>query len=189
VPPGEGDDHDANALLEANELGSDPAELVELLDSGIGIVQAAAARVLGANGVREAVEPLRRLAGDRTAEETARVQAALALGRLGDDSGREVLHELVRLDPEAGPAPLQAAAALARLGDPSGFPVVRAALESPNRLTATVAAKQLHAFVPFGDDVYEAFERALARPEPQVTGEARAQLAAIDSDRARELLR
>ena len=46
TPPGEGDDVDARALLEANGLGSGPAELVELLGSDLGIVQAAAARGL-----------------------------------------------------------------------------------------------------------------------------------------------
>ncbi len=173
VAPAEGGDHDARALLDANDLGSDP---VELLGCDVGIVQAAAARTLGANGAREAIEPLRRLARDRSAEEVARVQAGLALARLGDDEGADVLRELIRLDPETGPAALEAAGALAQLGDPSGFGVVRQALDSPNRLTAMVAAKQLWAFAGLGVDLREAYERALAR-EPQVAGEARAQLA------------
>jgi HEAT repeat protein len=151
-------------------------------------VQAAAARTLGAAGAREAVEPLRRLASDLTAEEIAQVQAWLALARLGEDDGPDGVRGLLRLNPEAGPAPLQAAAALAQLGDASGYAVVRRALDSPNRLTAMVAAKQLHAFARLDVDVYEGFERALARPEPQVAGEARAQLEAIGSPRARELL-
>ena len=66
-------------------------------------MQAAAARVLGARGEHEAIEPLRRLAADRSAEETARVQAAYALARLGVDEGHARLHELLRLNPAAGP--------------------------------------------------------------------------------------
>ena len=144
--------------------------------------------MLGAEGAREAIPPLERLAGDRAAEETARVQAALALGRLGVDEGRNVLLELLQVDPATGPAPLQAAAALAQLGDASGFAVIRSALESPNRLTAMVACKQLHAFVPLDVDAYEAFERALTRPEPPVVGEALAQLEALGTARALALL-
>ena len=184
VPPEQGDDHDARALLEANGLESGPAELVELLDSGIGIVQAAAARVLGADGVREAIPQLERLARDQTAEETARVQAAYALARLGVDEGHDLLRELVGLDPEAGPAAVQAAAALAALGDPAGFDVERRALESSNQLTAMVAAKQLHAFADLDVDLDDAWARVLQRPERPVVGEALAQLAALPAERA-----
>ena len=184
VPPGQGDDHDARALLDANGLDSGPAELVELLAPGIGIVQAAAARVLGADGVREAIPQLERLARDPAAEETARVQAAYALARLGVDEGHDLLRELARLDHETGPAAVQAAAALAALGDPVGFDVVQRALESPNRLTAMVAAKQLHAFADLDVELDDAWARVLGRPERPVVGEALAQLAALPPDRA-----
>lgn len=184
VPPGQGDDHDARALLEVNGLGSEPAQLVDLLGSGIGIVQAAAARVLGADGVREAVPLLERLARDPAVEETVRVQAAYALARLGVKEGHDLLRELACLDPETGPAAVQAAAALAALGDPAGFDVERRALESPNRLTAMVAAKQLHAFADLDVDLDEAWARALASPERPVVGEALAQLAALPPARA-----
>jgi HEAT repeat protein len=184
VPPEQGDDHDARALLDANGLESGPAGLVELLDSGVGVVQAAAARVLGADGVRQAVPQLERLARDPAAEETVRVQAAYALARLGVDEGHDLLRQLVSLDPETGPAAVQAAAALAALGDPAGFDVERRALESPNQLTAMVAAKQLHAFADLDVDLDEAWARALGRPERPVVGEALAQLAALPPERA-----
>ena len=78
---------------------------------------------------------------------------------------------------------------LARLGDPAGFAIVRHALESDNRITAMVACKQLIAFAGLeGVDVYEAFARALERPEPNIAGEARAQLAALGTESARRLL-
>lgn len=184
VPPAQGDDHDARAFLEANGLASAPSELVELLDSNLGIVQAAAARVLGADDVREAIPRLERLARDPAVEETARVQAAYALARLGVDEGHDLLRELARLDHETGPAAVQAAAALAALGDPVGFDVERRALESPNQLTAMVAAKQLHAFAGLDIDLDDAWVRALERPERPVVGEALAQLAALPPDRA-----
>ena len=165
VPPEQGDDHDARALLTRTGSSPTPAELVELLDSGIGIVQAAAARVARRRRrPRGDSSGCERLARDPAAEETARVQAAYALARLGVDEGHDVLRELAGLIPEAGPAAVQAAAALAALGDPSGFEVERRALESPNQLTAMVAAKQLHAYAGLDVDLDDAWARALRRP-------------------------
>lgn len=197
TPYEEGDDRDAEALLEANGLPTDTETLIALLGAELGIVQAAAARLLGARGERSALPALERLARSTAVEETARVQAAYALARLEEPSGHEVLRELLRMSPEASPAPLQAAGALARLGDPSGYPIVRAALESPNPVTAMVACKQLYFFAslagrPLPDggvvDVYDAFARALARPEPNIVGEARAQLDALGTEEARAAL-
>jgi len=176
----EGDDHDAVALLRANGYGDSDPELVAALDDGMEIFQAAAARVLGARGTREAAEALERLAHGPEAAETARVQAAYALARMGLPGGREVLERELRGNPEAGPAPLQAAGALARLGERQGVDVVRSALESPNRVTAMVATKQLSAFAGLeGVDVRAALERASHRPEAPIAGEARAQLEAL----------
>lgn len=180
VPAEEGDDHDAAALLEANGYGDATAGLIAALGDEQEIFQAAAARTLGARGAREAEEPLSRLATDPDAAETARVQAAYALARMELPGGREVLERELGGNPEASPAPLQAAAALARLGDPRGFAVVRAALESPSRVTAMVAAKQLSAFAGLdGPGVREALARAAERPEAPIAGEARAQLEAL----------
>jgi HEAT repeat protein len=185
VSHAEGDDHDALALLESNGYGTSTAELLKTLRDPLGIFQAAAARTLGARGERDAADALRRLAADGTSEETARVQAAWALVRLGDDGGRQTLAELLALNPEASPAPLQAAGALARLGDPAGFAIVRHALESDNRITAMVATKQLFAFAGLhGVDLDEAYARALARPEENIVGEARAQLAGLPGGKA-----
>ena len=78
---------------------------------------------------------------------------------------------------------MQAAAALAALGDPAVFEVEQRALESPNRLTAMVAAKQLHAFADLDVDLDEAWARTL-RPERPVVGEALARLAALPPERA-----
>jgi len=185
----EGEDHDAVALLESNGYGTSQEQLLSALESDLGILQAAAARTLGARGEREAVPALERLARDPDASESARVQAAYGLARLDVPAGREVLAQELEGNPEASPAPLQAAGALARLGDPRGFGAVRTALDSPNRVTAMVAAKQLGAFAgQEGVDLDEAFARALERPEPLIGGEARAQLEELGTDPARRLL-
>jgi HEAT repeat protein len=197
MAPDQGDDYAAAALLGANGYTDDPAELIDLLTVDLGILQAAAARRLGARGERVAVDALERLARDSSVDETARVQAAYALERMDVPGVRECLTQLLELSVETSPAPAQAAGALARLGDPRGFTVVRGALDSPNPVTAMVATNQLHSFVPHDGrelpdgqcvDAYGAFARALERIEPNIVGEARAQLAALDSDRARAML-
>ncbi len=198
VPLADGDDHDARALLTVNGYATGRDALAGLLGSSLAVFQAAAARLLGAENARGAADALARLAHDEAAEETARVQAAFALTRLGVGDGADVLARLLALSPEASPAPLQAAGALARLGDPRGFEAVRSALGSANPVTAVVACKQLYAFVPLDGlahdsgtarvDAFGAYARALARPEPNVAGEARAQLDALGTPPARALL-
>jgi len=189
IPDAEGDDHDALALLEANGFAVTPEGLTDALDTDLEIFQAAAARTLGALGARPALAPLERLACDPDVSETVRVQAAYALARMGVADACEILARELAGSPEASPAPLQAAGALARLGDPRGFEVVRAALDSPNRVTAMIAVKQLSAFVGLGGpDLEGAFAAALARPEPPIGGEARAQLTALGTEWARRLL-
>jgi HEAT repeat protein len=188
VSSADGDDHDALALLESNGVDTASAHLVETLSSGPGLFRGAAARTLGARGERDAIPALEQLAADPDALETAHVQAGYALARLGVASGAEVLARELEGNPEASPAPLQAAGALARLGDARGFDTVRAALDSDNRVTAMVATKQLHAFAGLPVALEEAFTRALARPEANIGGEARAQLDQLDTDWARALL-
>lgn len=181
VPYAEGEDRDAEALLRENGYGDSTTELIDALGADLGIFQAAAARTLGARDAREAAGALERLAHDADAEETARVQAGYALARMGLPGGVDVLVRELAGDPETGPAPLQAAGALARLGDPRGFEKVRAALDSPNNVTAMVATKQLSAFAGLdGVDLDEAFTRALERPEPAIRGEAKAQLEQLE---------
>lgn len=197
IPYPEGDDFDAQALLVANGYTTETEELTGLLDSELAVFQAAAARLLGARKELTTIEALERLAHENMAEETVRVQAAFALARMDVAGARDILIKLLKLPPEASPAPLHVAGVLARLGDPQGFPMVRQALNSPNPVTAMIACKQLYAFVPLDGrrmpgggvvDVFSAFEQALERPEPNIAGEARAQLKALDTERAREVL-
>ena len=191
IPYKGGEDYDAQALLVANGYTVTAPSLIELLDSDLGILQAAAARVLGAQNERAAINALQRLMQNATAEETSRVQAAFALARMDVADAKEMLIRLLEFPPEASPAPLQAAGALANLGDPRGFEVVRAALDSPNRVIAMIACKQLFNFAALDSshvDVFEAFSRALTRPEPNISGEARAQLEELNTEKARATL-
>lgn len=197
VPYEDGEDHDARALLTANGYSTESTDLIGLLDSDMGIVQAAAARTLGATKARAAIGALERLARDAGVEEATRVQAALALARMDVAGARDLLVALLETPPETSPAAVQAAGALARLGDPRGLGVIGTALDSPNRATAMAASKQLYAFTPHhgrtlpgGEpfDVFELFGRALARPEPSIAGEARAQLEALGTEQARATL-
>ena len=197
IPYADGEDYDAQALLRVNGYSLETAELIDTLESELGILQAAAARTLGARGEGSAISALKQLVQDRSAEETARVQAAYALTRLGIPDASEILISLLDIDPEISPAPLQAAGALARLGDLRGYVVIRAALDSPSRVTAMVACKQLLSLagidgqsLPGGGhvDLIEAFRAALTRPEANIRGEAMAQLNALDTDPPRALL-
>jgi HEAT repeat protein len=197
IPYEHGGDYDAEALLTINRYTTETKTLIALLDSKLGILQSAAARTLGAKGRRSAIPSLQRIAQDKNVEETARVQAALALSRMKISGGKELLVEMLNLSPEASPAPLQAAGALASLKDPRGFPLVRSALDSPNPVTAMVACKQLLDFaaldgqpLPAGGRVetYNAFKRALERPEQNIRGEALAQLEALRTEQARAML-
>ena len=197
VPYEDGEDYDAGALLRANGYTEETQELIDLLDCDLGVLQAAAARRLGAAGARAAIGALERIAHDPAVEETARVQAAFALARMGMTEAVALLVQLLELPVEASPAPMQAAGALARLGDPRGIKVVREALDSTNPVTAIIATKQLHAFIPYDGralpggghvDAYGAFGRALERAERSIVGEARTQLAALDTERSRAML-
>jgi hypothetical protein len=168
-------DEQARTILERAGM-----DIRAALASGHPVFQASAARLVGAEGQPAAgddgqpslVDAVAALAANPAAAETARVEAAYALARLGDDRGREHLVELLNVPTAISPAALQAAGRLARLGDTRGAPLIAAALRSPARLDAMVAAKELDAF-----DSKELYDLALAHPEASVQGEARARLA------------
>lgn len=195
LPYADGGDFDARAILEERGEATDPASLVGVLREGEPMLQAAAARTLGADGHAEAADALRRLAADAAAEEVARAQAAYALARLGLDEGREALVELLDVPREASPASLVAAGALARLGDARGLALVRAELRAKGGAWATVAVQQLHAFLPLAggaadaDVVYEVAGLALAHGSEAVRTEAQLQLSDEQVERARAAAR
>lgn len=197
VPLAERDDVYAASLLKANGYGDSTADLLHALDNPISVLQAAAARALGARGEQAAIGALERLAANRAVEETVQVQATEALARLHVPGATEKLAEFLQISPETTPAPLQAAAALARLGRPEGFRVVLGALQSSNPVTVMTAVKQLLAFVsldgqdgPDGSrvDIYAALERVMTGPLPRVAAEARSILRLLETPDARGLL-
>ncbi len=197
IPYETGEDYDAQAMLTANGYTIETQNLIDLLDSKLSVFQAAAARTLGAKGARTAIDALQRLADDNTADETSRVQAAFALARMQVTKGKDMLNEMLKVSPEISPAPIQAAGALAQLGDSSGYTLIYTALKSTNPLIAMVACKQLFKFVPFDGqilpdgehvDIFGLYTLALERPEANITGEAYAQLEALDTEQARATL-
>jgi len=133
------------------------------------------------------------------ADESARVrvEAALALARLGEtDQALPLLHQEL-----AGAffadAPLRAARALALLGDPSGYGRVLEALASPLPSNRMEAIAVLPAFVPYAGrstpdgqtiDPVEALVRAAGDAEPILRRDALTALADLDDARARETL-
>ena len=168
VPLAEGEDVHAEDILTANGVPLTAEGLQLALDSGIELLQAAAARVAGARGERAVVDSLRALAtgtGD-----TDRAAAAYALARLGEPDGVEALIACLELPTEAYVAPTQAAGSLARLGDMRGLGVVERALGSSNELIRAVATKQLGFF---GEQGRPLLERALDDSDPEIVRQAR----------------
>lgn len=142
IPYPEFDDVFATALLEANGASLDDDALTAALDSPIEVLRAAAARTLGARGVRSAIGRLETaaVAGDGT----DRAEAAYALARMGEtEAGILALRACLELPADWSIAAIQAAGMLARLGDPSGVSVVLRALKAKNSILRTVAVKQL----------------------------------------------
>ena len=149
VPFADSEDVHAEDILTANHVPLTAQGLQPAMDSGIELLQAAAARVAGAHGERAVLDSLRTLAATPGGD-TVRSAAAYALARLGEPEGVETLIACLELPIEAYVAPVQAAGSLARLGDARGLPVVERALQSSNEIVRAVAVKQLPFFGPQG---------------------------------------
>lgn len=168
VPFADSEDVHAEDILTENRVPLTAEGLQLALDSGIELLQAAAARVAGAHGERAVIGSVRALLGG--IGDTDRAAAAYALARLGEPDGIEALVALLELPIDAYVAPVQAAGSLARLGDERGLEVVERALRSPNEIVRAVATKQL-AF--FGERGRELLERALGDSDPEIARQAR----------------
>jgi HEAT repeat protein len=195
VPYPEMDEAVARSLLTGNGVELTPQGLLGALDAEIEVIQGAAARICGEDGVREAIPRLREIAGGTG--DSARVDAGYALALLGEPDGQTALRAILELPIQAYVAPMQAAGALARLGDPSGATVIHRGLRAGNELIRMVACKQLYFFaaldgteLPEGGtlDAYALFERALRDRDSEVVRQAEVQLAELDEPRARALL-
>lgn len=168
VPLADAEDVHAEDILTANGVPLNAGGLQLALDSGIELLQAAAARVAGAHGERAAIDSLRALAAGNG--DTDRAAAAYALARLGEEQGVEALIACLDLPVEAYVAPVQAAGALARLGDMRGLGVVERALRSSNEIVRAVATKQLGFF---GEQGRPLLEQALRDDDPEIVRQAR----------------
>ena len=168
MPFADSEDAYARDILDANGVPRNAQGLQTALDSDIELLQAAAARVAGAQQEHAVTASLRALAtgpGD-----TARAAAAYALARLGEPDGAEALRSALELPIEAYLAPVQAAGSLARLGDPSGLEVVERALASTNEIVRAVATKQLPFFGAQGRPL---LDNALRDSDPEIVRQAR----------------
>lgn len=187
LPYADTEDQHAIDILEVNGIALSPAGLQEGLDSGIEVIQSAAARAAGAMGEGSVLETLSALAA--RPDDTVRAAAAYALVRLGrEEEGRAALAECLALPPDAYLSPSQAAGSLARLGDSRGVEVIRRALAHPNDLVRMVACKQLLFFVGQTTEAYELFEQALGDPDDAIAWQAAAQLKELATPEAQALL-
>ena len=168
VPLAVGEDVHAEDILTANGVPLTAQGLQLALDSGIELLQAAAARVAGARGELAVVDSLHALASGTG--DTERAAAAYALARLGEPEGVESLIACLELPFEAYMAPMQTAGSLARLGDTRGLGVVERAMRSSNEIVRAVATKQLGFF---GEQGRPLLERALDDSDPEIVRQAR----------------
>jgi HEAT repeat protein len=168
VPFADSEDVYAEDILAANGVPPDAEGLQAALDSGIEVLEGAAARVAGAHHVDEVAASLRPLIAGTG--DTARAAAAYALARLGEPDGVPALVAALELPIEAYLAPVQAAGSLARLGDTRGFEVVERALRSSNEIVRAVATKQLPFFGGRGRPL---LETALHDSDPEIVRQAR----------------
>jgi len=154
-----------------------PLEALTAVDSA---ERAEAAFALGMQGDGAAVGALRRALQD--GEARVRVEAALALARLGEEAlGKETLGAELQGEFFAG-APLRAARGLALLGDASGYARVLEALRSEmpsNRLEAVAALPE---FAPLGIDVTEPLTQATSDSEEIVRSDALAALRGLQGE-------
>jgi HEAT repeat protein len=168
VPFADAEDVHAEDILAANDVPLTPEGLQLALDSGIELLQAAAARVAARRGETSVAGSLRSLAtggGD-----TSRAAAAFALARLGEPEGLEALVSCLDLPINAYVAPVQAAGFLARLGDERGFDVVELAMRSSNEIVRAVAVKQLPFF---GEQGRPLLETAVGDSDAEIARQAR----------------
>ena len=122
VPFAEAEDRHAEDILTENRVPLTASGLQAAFDSGIELLQDAAARVAGARGERSVVDALRKLLAGNG--DTVRSAAAYALARLGEEDGVPALRACLELPVEAYLAPVQAAGSLAPVS------VTRSASES-----------------------------------------------------------
>lgn len=189
----EGESYKYRALLEANGIAITPVALIAALGHPVSAFGAAAAHVLGDLNAREAIPALTQALS--APDDLLEVEAAYALARLGESSGRERLVACLGRPLDAYVSPPIAAGYLAQLGDPQGYGVVVRAFEVET--AHLLACKQVFFFTPFqgetlttGEtvDVFSLFARALDEGDQYVQAQALTQLAELRPAAARTTL-
>ena len=169
MPFADSEDVHAEDILAANHVPLTAEGLQAALDSGVEVLQAAAARVAGARGERAVLDSLRTLAADTSGGHHPRGRR-LRAGRLGEPEGLEALIACLALplDGLRRPGPGR------RLARPAGRrarpQVIERALRSSNEIVRAVAVKQLPFFGEQGRPLIEA---ALDDADPEIARQAR----------------
>lgn len=189
----EGESYKYRALLEANGIAITPDALIAALGHPVSAFGAAAAHVLGDLNAHEAIPALTQALS--SPDDLLEVEAAYALARLDESSGRERLVACLGRQLDAYVSPPIAAGYLAQLGNPQGYGVVvRAFGVETARL---LACKQLFFFAPFQGqtlttketvDIFSLFARALDEGDEYVQSQALTQLAELRPAAARQML-
>ena len=182
--------------MEARGYSPDPAGLQRALEDGPDVAtRAEAAFLLGYLRADAARQTLRKALSDDSGR--VRVEAALALARLGDlESSLPVLKRELN-GQFFQDAPLRAARALSLLGDAGGYARVVEALASEFPSNRMEAIAVLPAFLPYEGQTIagqrvDAMERligAAGDPEPLLRRDVLKELAAIDHPRAAEVVK
>ncbi len=195
TPYEEFEDYRTARLLEANDLPTTADGIVRALQDQTGVLLAAAAHAAGSQSIGAAIPRLRQVV--EGSDDQAAVEAAYALGRLGDAAARQTLVEAVSRPADAYLSALVAAGYLAQLGDPIGFPKVEEGLGSGLSAIRMLACKQLYFFMPFDGanlpsggpiDAAGAYQRALQDPDPDIQWQALAELRLLRSPATKSLL-
>lgn len=189
----EGESYKYRALLEANGIAITSDALIAALGHPVSALGAAAAHVLGDLNAREAIPALTQALA--SPDDLLEVEAAYALARLGEASGRKRLVASLGRQLDAYVSPPIAAGYLAQLGDPQGFGIIAGAFAVET--ARLLACQQLFFFAPFqgetlatGEtvDVFALFARALHEGDQYAQAQALAQLAELRPAAARQML-
>ncbi|HEY7340994.1 MAG TPA: HEAT repeat domain-containing protein [Ktedonobacterales bacterium] len=189
----DGESYKYRSLLEANGIAITPDALIAALGHPVSAFGAAAAHVLGDLNSHEAITALTQALS--ASDDLLEVEAAYALARMGESSGKDKLVTCLERQLDAYVSPPIAAGYLAQLGDPQGFSVVARAFEIET--ARLLACKQLFFFAPFQEktlvngetvDIFPLFARALRDGDVYMQSQALAQLHDLRPAAARQML-
>lgn len=165
---GHGDEHAEyepffERYLQTQGFDISDENLVKLLEHETLTVREYAATILGQRKVLAAISALQQRAKEDPAP-SVRVEAAIALGKMGDRSGMDTLRNALTLK-EWFELPMIAAGALAVLGEPTGYPVVKEGLKDERKHFRFRALTELPNFFAFSGKTEQGVE---IQPEKEI---------------------